>query len=208
MACVDVLGAGSSVFRPTKGVVAMKLQELQEMELQEMERNQRIVPPIADRRRFVPAQRRPVALWALLLPMALLSLGGFVGGISFLADPTGAGLGAELSWLDGSPVDDFFLPGLFLLAVYAIGTLILMGGLIWRFSPGWMRAADRRLGHHWSWAGTILEGAVLMAWILYELTLFPDRMVLQPILFVVGALMVAIPLHPSMRRYTSTAWKG
>jgi hypothetical protein len=156
----------------------------------------------------VASKRRPLVLWPLVILMGVLSLGGFVGGISFLADPTGAGLGAELSWLDGSPVDDFFLPGLFLLAVYAIGTLILMGGLIWRFSPGWLRSLDRRLGHHWSWAGTILEGAVLMAWILYELTLFPDRMVLQPILFVVGALMVAIPLLPSMRRYTSTARKG
>jgi hypothetical protein len=147
------------------------------------------------------SERRPAALWPLLVVMGFLSIGGFVGGVSFVVDRTGAGLGAKLSWLEGTPVDDFLLPGLFLLGVYAIGCMILIAGLTWRVSPGPLRRLDSVLGVHWSWAGTILVGAILIAWILYEFTIFSDRIVLQPILIGVGALMVAIPLLPSMRRH-------
>ena len=150
------------------------------------------------------ARHRPAALWPLLVLMGILSLGGFVGGVSFIADPTGAGLGAKLSWLEETPVTDFLLPGLFLLGVYAVGTLILMAGLTWRFSPGRIARLDGWLGHHWSWAGTMLVGAILIAWILYEFTIFSETIALQPILIGVGTLMIAIPLLPSMRRYYAT----
>ncbi len=144
---------------------------------------------------------RPRALWPLLAMMGILSIGGFIGGISFVADPTGDGIGAHISWLDQTPVSDFLLPGLFLLVVYGLVPLLLMCGLVWRFSPGFLRRLNGRIGHQWSWAGTIAVGSVLMIWIVYELTVLPERMVLQPILLAVGALMVAIPLLPSMRRY-------
>jgi hypothetical protein len=148
---------------------------------------------------------RPRALWPLLAMMGILSIGGFIGGISFVADPTGDGIGAHVSWLDQTPVSDFLLPGLFLLVVYGLVPLLLMCGLVWRFSPGFLRRLNGRIGHQWSWAGTIAVGSVLMSWIVYEFTVLPERMVLQPILLAVGALMVAIPLLPSIRRYCSAA---
>jgi len=148
--------------------------------------------------------RRPPALWLLLFVMGFLSIGGFVGGVSFVVDRTGGGLGANLSWLEGTPVTTFLLPGLLLLGLYGIGSLILMAGLTWRWSPGPLRRLDRRLGLHWSSAGTVVVGAFLIAWILYEFAVIPERMVLQPILIVVGSMMVAMPLLPSMRRYAAT----
>jgi hypothetical protein len=150
---------------------------------------------------------RPHALWPLLAMMGILSIGGFIGGISFVADPTGDGIGARLSWLDQTPVSDFLLPGLFLLVVYGLVPLLLMCGLVWRFSPGFLRRVNGRIGYQWSWAGTIAVGSVLMSWIVYEFTVLPERMVLQPILLAVGALMVAIPLLPSMRRSCGAAKK-
>jgi hypothetical protein len=152
--------------------------------------------PKLDRSQPLRPARRPAALWPLLVAMGFLSIGGFVGGVSFIVDRTGASLGARLSFLDRTPVGDFLLPGLFLLGVYAIGSLILMAGLTWRFSPGPLRRLNRWIGFHWSWAGTMLIGVVLIAWILYEFTIFSDRMLLQPILIGVGVLMVAIPLPP------------
>lgn len=133
--------------------------------------------------------------------MGFLSVGGFFGGISFVLDPTGAGLGAKLSWLEQTPVNDFLLPGLFLLGMYGVGTSVLMAGLLWRLTPAPLRPLERWIGFHWPWAGTMALGAVLIAWILYEFAIFPDRIALQPILIGVGALMVAIPLLPSMRRF-------
>jgi hypothetical protein len=149
-------------------------------------------------------ERRPRALWSLLTAMGFLSIGGFVGGVSFVVDRTGAGLGMKVAWLEQTPVSDYLLPGVFLLAVYAIGSLVLMAGLTWRWSPGPLAALDRRLGYHWSWAGTIVVGAVLVGWIIYQFTVIPGVIALQPIMIVAGVVMVAIPLLPSVRRHYRT----
>jgi hypothetical protein len=151
---------------------------------------------------------RPGVLWPLLVLLGVLSIGGFIGGVSFVTDSTGAGLGAELSWLEEAPVDDFFLPGLFLLGVYGIGCLILMVGLIWRPLPGPLHRLDAWLGHHWSWAGTIAVGAILVGWILYEFVVLPDQMLLQPILIGIGLLTIALPLTPSVHRWYATGPHG
>jgi hypothetical protein len=139
-------------------------------------------------------ERRPRALWPLVGVTAFLSVGGFVGGISFIRDRTGDGLGAELSWLERTPVHDFLLPGMFLLGVYGIGSSALIVGL-----------TSRR---RWAWMGAMAMGATLVAWILYEFVILPDTMILQPILVGVGLAMLAIPPLPSMRRYYGVARPG
>jgi hypothetical protein len=149
------------------------------------------------------APSRPLLVWALVVPMAFLSIGGFFGGLSFIADRTGRALGADASWLERTPVGDFLLPGLFLFGIFGVGVAVLIGGLI-------TRRPDRNLwSHHWSWLGTIGMGAVLVSWIGYELLVFDDRMILQPILIAVGLAVIGIPLLPSMRRsYAARRFAG
>jgi hypothetical protein len=136
----------------------------------------------------------------LLGLLALLSLGGFIGGLSFVRDASGAGLGAKASWLQETPVSDFLLPGLFLLCVYGIGSLMLMVGLVWRMPAGPLSHRGAKRGSVWAWIGTIVQGATLVIWILYEFVVLPDQMLLQPILIGVGLLMVLLAMMPSMRR--------
>jgi hypothetical protein len=102
--------------------------------------------------------RRPATVWLEVALLAILSIGGFVGGVAFVTDPTGASLGAQLAWLEKTPVSDFLLPGLFLLIVYAIGSVVLIGGLVWRPAPGVLGRVDATLHHHWAWVGTIAMG--------------------------------------------------
>jgi len=145
--------------------------------------------------------RRPRALWALVPLVGILSAGGFYGGIAFVTDPTGASLGAKLTWLDRTPVSDFTLPGLFLLAVYGIGGLAVIVGLLLKTSPGPLGRLDRVIGYHWSWAGSIALGAVLVVWITYELVVLPETTFLQPVLIVIGLLIAGIPFLRSMRHW-------
>ena len=150
-------------------------------------------------------ERRPRALWALIPLVGILSLGGFDGGLSFVTDPTGASLGAKLSWLDRTPVPDFRLPGLFMLLVFGIGGLAVIAGLILTPSPGPLDRLDRAVGYHWSWAGSIALGAVLVIWIAYELAVMPETTFLQPTLIVIGLFIAGIPFVPSMRRHYARA---
>jgi hypothetical protein len=136
--------------------------------------------------------------------MGFLSLGGFTGGISMVADTSGAGIQADPRWLEHTPIHDFLLPGLFVLGVYGVAVLASMIGLIWSVAPGPLRALDARIGHHWAWVGSLAIGAILELWIVYEFMIFSEQIWLQPALMVVGLAMIAIPLLPSMRHRYAT----
>src|SRR6186713_84256 len=95
--------------------------------------------------------RRPAAVWLVVALLAFLAIGGLGGGVAFVTDPTGATIGARLSWLQETPVSDFLLPGLFLLVVFAIGSVALIAGLLWRPAPGLLGRIGATWHHHWAW---------------------------------------------------------
>jgi hypothetical protein len=147
---------------------------------------------------------RPFALYPLLLVIGVLSIAGLGGGWSMISDPTGEAMRADLTWLEGTPVSDFLLPGLFLFVAYGVFGAILIGGLWTRRSFGPLRTLDRRTGHHWAWWGTIAIGTVLVAWIVYELFVIPDIIWLQPALAAMGLAIVGFAMLPSIRAYAHT----
>lgn len=62
------------------------------------------------------------ARWLSAAVSGIVAVGAVYGGIALLRDPQG--LGAEPSWLRGSPIPDYTLPGLVLLAVIGVGMLL------------------------------------------------------------------------------------
>lgn len=83
--------------------------------------------------------RRPLSIWVLLIGLALLGLGGLHEGIALVLDPSGSSMGVPLSLLDGLPLSDFLLPGLFLLMVMGLAPWRLIVG-VWKSWPGAWRA--------------------------------------------------------------------
>ena len=56
-----------------------------------------------------------------------IGIGAVPAGIAMVSDPSGRGLGMPLEMLVNSPFDDFLIPGVILLAVNGIGSLL--GGI-------------------------------------------------------------------------------
>lgn len=143
---------------------------------------------------------RPLALYPLLVLIGVLSIAGLAGGWSLMADRTGDALQADLSWLEGTPVSDFLLPGVFLFLVYGVFGLILIAGLWTRRSFG-LAGIGERTGLLWSWWGAVAIGSILIAWIVYELFVIPDVVWLQPALAAVGFAIIVLAMLPSVRTY-------
>ena len=111
---------------------------------------------------------------ALIVIQLLVMLNAFGGGYYGLA-------GAKdipLSWLDGSPFDSFFIPSLFLFVV--IGGGMLVATIVWlrksRLAP-WV---------------SLGMGALLMLWIVAQVSIIGYVSWMQPTSFIAGAAIVTL----------------
>ena len=115
----------------------------------------------------------------LVILLVFLSLSGLFG-IVFLIDPSGELVEMPLSHLDKLPIDNFFLPGLFLLIVYGIGSSIITYGLL------------RQL--FWATVAGLLLGLVLIGWVTGQIILWGEPAMLQYIYLTVGVAIFLLSL--------------
>ena len=144
---------------------------------------------------------RPTTIYVLVGCLLFLSLGAFMGGISFLVDPTGAILGVPMSWLKGSPFPDFIIPGLFLLVVFAIAPLIISYGLLAR--PEWplLGAVTAATREHWAWTGAVVVSVLLIVFEVVEYFSIQYFFFLQPVMAALALIMLALAFRPVVRKH-------
>ena len=115
----------------------------------------------------------------LISLLVFLSLSGLFG-ILFLIDPSGEIVEMPLSLLDKLPIDTFFLPGLYLLLVYGIGSSIIAYGLLQQLS--------------WAPVAGLLLGLVLIGWVIGQIILWGTPVMLQYIYLTVGIAIFLLSL--------------
>jgi len=84
--------------------------------------------------------------YVLLALLILLGLSGLAGGAAMVADPSGAEMGLSVSMLEGLPIANFVLPGLFLIVVMGAVPLVVAFG-VWR---------------RMTWAAALTQGILLV----------------------------------------------
>ena len=136
---------------------------------------------------------RPLALYALLLGLVFLGLGGVAGGYSLTLDPTGSSLGLPTAELDESSFGDYLLPGLTLLLVLGLLPLFVAAGL-WRRS--W-----------WAHAAAALVSIALLVFLGVEVLVigYVAEPPFQLVFAVVGVVILILTLAPSVRVYCNKA---
>ena len=128
---------------------------------------------------------------SLYLMMALIlfqGVSGLFGGFALVADPTGAVLSMPVTLLEGSPFDNFFIPGLILLTILGIFPVVVFYGI-------WVRA-------DWAWTGALLVSTALIAWIGFEILMvgYHDDPPLQLIYGLLGLILLGLVMLPSVHR--------
>ncbi len=118
-----------------------------------------------------------LALWVGVYQV-LIGLGAVAGGLGLVLDPSGASLGMERAWLTGTPFGDYLVPGLFLLVVNGLGQL---AGAAVTFRR------HRRAGD-----AALLLGAIMVGWIVAQVSWLGYLSWLQPFYFAVGLLELAL----------------
>jgi hypothetical protein len=113
-------------------------------------------------------------------------------GWMFVTDPSGASLGLPRGWIEATPFGSYLVPGLYLLLVNGAG-MLLLAVLIAR--------------RHWTapWLTGVL-GVGMIIWILVQLAVMPETMVLQWIFLGVGFFLGFAALFWLRRTGQLRAW--
>jgi hypothetical protein len=127
-----------------------------------------------------PQIERPWYAWLAAVAAVATGLLAIPVGLLFITDPTGAAIGLPGGWIEGTVFGSYLLPGLYLLVMNGAGMLAL-AVLIAR--------------RHWlaPWLTGIL-GVGLIVWILVQLAVMPETMVLQWIFLAVGLVLGFVAL--------------
>lgn len=123
--------------------------------------------------------------YVLLVLLVLLGLGGIGGGAAMLADPSGVGMGLSLEMLEGLPISNFVLPGLFLIVVMGLAPLVIAYGF-------WKRLL-------WAWNAAVIQGGVLVLWISLQIMLWGAPMGIQILYLIWGIVIVALCFAPGVK---------
>jgi hypothetical protein len=143
--------------------------------------------------------RRPAGIVSLASLLGLLTIGALQGGIAMVVNPTEP-LGMTVEYLDRAPIDDYFLPGLFLLAI-AAASMLTIAGLTFGWRWHWASSIERRIGYRWPWLGAVSIGGILLVFELIELFMVPFHPVMHPLLIAGSLAILILALTPLARRY-------
>lgn len=143
---------------------------------------------------------RPLALYLLIALLTLLGVTAGYGGFNLVADPSGARLQMPLAFLERSPFHDYLIPGIILLLVLGVTSLVTALAL-W-LQPHWAIAneLERLIHQHWAWTLTVTIGFALVIWIIVQLTMMP-YFFLQPVMLIWGLMIVGLAFLPTVRHY-------
>ena len=118
---------------------------------------------------------------------AFIGLGALGGGFMLVRDPSGSALELPMSLLEGSPFPDFLIPGMFLLAVNGVGSMIGAG----------LSFTRRRYAQEIA----IVLGAILVAWIVIQIVIISSFHWLHVLYFILGVVELGIGLYIRRRRF-------
>ncbi len=125
-----------------------------------------------------------------IILLAFNGLGAVYGGIMLISDPSGWKLGLPISLLEDSPFDDFLIPGLLLLIVIGLGSLVVCGLVILR----------TRKNASW----VIIAGFGMAVWIAVQILMIREVHYLHLIYAMAGIILMILGIIDRKRELEGT----
>jgi hypothetical protein len=141
---------------------------------------------------------RPKVVWLLIGMQVFLAIGALSGGGAFILAPDGHLIQMPFSHLQKSPFPNFLIPGILLFVFLGIYPLLIAYSL-WK-QPGWhwLNFINPFKHIHWSWAGSLAAGVIVLVWITVEIFWVPFGF--AHIFFLVyGVVLTGVTLLPNVR---------
>ena len=146
-----------------------------------------------NRAQVIRIRGRPALLWVLLAVLGQLSGRALAGGVTLLIAPSGEIVGLSSAPLDGTPFEDFLVPGIILFVVFGLVPAVVCYAL---YTRRW-----------WGWIASLGVAGAILVWVLVEVTVGFDRPTIYLNLGTAGAVLV-LAVHPAVRHDRPTPQKS
>jgi hypothetical protein len=147
------------------------------------------------------SMKRPITDRVLIALLLLLGLSALIPGAMFMLAPDGHLIQMPMSNLRESPFLDYFIPGLLLFSFVGIFPLAVAYGL-WRMPAWrWPNLINPFKHQHWSWAGSLAAGVILIIWITAQVLLIRAVAFLHYLYWGWGAVLILLTMLPDVRRF-------
>jgi len=150
--------------------------------------------------------RRPLSIVSLAVLLVLLAIGAVQGGLAMVSNPEDP-LGMSPTYLEGTPVTDYFWPGMFLIGI-AVASLVTATGLFVTWTWSWARRLEEFVGFSWPWLGAVCTGTILLAFEIIELFIVPFHPVMHPLLIAGSLVILILPNLASGRAFLAVERGG
>jgi hypothetical protein len=145
--------------------------------------------------------KRPVADWVLIALLLLLSVSALIPGAMFMLAPDGHLIQMPMSNLNESPFKNYFIPGLLLFLFVGVFPMAVAYGL-WRMPAwNWPNLINPFKLQHWSWAGSLAAGVILITWITVQVLLIKSVAFLHYLYWCWGIFVVLLTLTSRVRQF-------
>jgi hypothetical protein len=135
---------------------------------------------------------RPPYVWLAVALEVFTAVAAIPVGLIFLQDPTGRSMQIPVEWIRNTPFGSYLVPGLYLLVVNGFGMAAL---------------AVLSVRRHWiaPWLTGAL-GVGMIVWILVQLAVMPETMILQAVFLAVGVVLGFVALFWLRRTGQLRVW--
>jgi hypothetical protein len=145
--------------------------------------------------------KRPFADTVLIVLLLVLGVSALIPGAMFMAAPDGHLIQMPMSNLQDSPFRDYFIPGLLLFCFVGVFPVLVAYGL-WRMPAWeWPNLINPFRAQHWSWAGSLAAGVILIIWITAQVFLIKSVAFLHYLYWGWGIVVVLLTLTSSVRQF-------
>lgn len=148
---------------------------------------------------------RPWTIWILVAIFAFLAMMALPVGWMMMRNAQGDILGMPFAWIARTPFGSWLLPGLVLFTLLGLGSLCAIYGLLLRPGWGWPQRLNPIRSRRWEWTFAAGIGLAAMVWIVVQLLALRMYFWMQPMVFVLGLIIVLLMAEPHMWRYFALA---
>lgn len=145
------------------------------------------------------SRRLPSSIVVLSVLLGFLVIGTFEAARAMITNPSEP-LGMTTEWLENTPVETYFWPGMFFGGM-TLASLLTLAGLLFGWPWRWARRIEALIGYRWPWLGAVSTGVVLLVFEIIELFLVPFHPVMHPLLIVWSVAIIGLPFTPTARHW-------